>query len=74
MFREADGKVYCASSDLINQETSYVYNPHYIIAAKQEDNTIYLDMLSDSVGEVQPDIKRLTLEITDSGYRLPAAY
>lgn len=74
MFREADGKVYCASSDLINQETSYVYNPHYIIAAKQDGNTIYLDMLSDSVGEVQPDIKRLTLEITDSGYRLPAAY
>ena len=74
MFKEADGKVWCAASDLITQETSYVYNPHYIIAAKQEGNIVYLDMLADSVGEIQPDIKRLTMEVTDSGYRLPAAY
>ena len=74
MFKEADGKVWCASSDLITQEASYVYNPHYIIAAKTEGNTVYLDMLADSVGEIQPDIKRLTMEITDNGYRLPSAY
>ena len=74
MFKEADGKVWCASGGLTTQETSYTYNPHYIIAAKQEGNTVYLDMLADSVGEIQPDIKRLTMELTDSGYRLPAAY
>ena len=74
MFREAEGSVWCAASDLNTQEASYSYNPHYIIAAEQKDNIVYLDMLSDSVGEVQPDIKRLTMEVTDKGYRLPSAY
>ncbi|MBR2676884.1 MAG: hypothetical protein IKE28_08235 [Solobacterium sp.] len=74
MFREADGKVYCARSDMIAQETSSVYNPRYIIAAEEREGTIYLDMLADSIGEVQPDIKRLTMVKTDNGYRLPAAY
>ncbi len=74
MFKEADGHVYCAKSDLNAQETSYTYNTHYIIAAEQIDNIIYIDMLSDSVGEVQPDIKRLTMQRTENGYRLPSSY
>ena len=59
---------------MIAQETSSVYNPRYIIAAQERDGIIYLDMLADSLGEIQPDIKRLTMAKTDSGYRLPAAY
>ena len=74
MFKEANGNVYCARSDMIAQETSSVYNPRYIIAAQERDGIIYLDMLADSLGEIQPDIKRLTMAKTDSGYRLPAAY
>lgn len=74
MFQEADGKVYCAKSDLALQENSYVYDTHYIINAEKRDSIIYIDMLGDSVGEVQPDIKRLTLAITEDGYRLPSAY
>ena len=74
MFKEADGSVWCAASDLNTQEPSYTYNPHYIIAAKEEGNTVYMDMLADSVGEIQPDIKRLTMERTENGYRLPSAY
>ncbi|MBQ9327001.1 MAG: hypothetical protein IJ225_00500 [Solobacterium sp.] len=74
MFKEADGKVYCAKGDLAHQESSSAYDPHYIIAAEEVDNVIYLDMLSRSIGEVQPDIKRLTLERTEQGYRLPSAY
>ncbi len=74
MFKEEGGKVYCAKSDMIAQETSSIYNPHYIIAAEERDGTIYMDMLSDSLGEIQPDIKRLTMVRTENGYRLPSAY
>ena len=74
MFKEVDGKVVCARSEMIEQESSSIYNPHYIIAAEERDGIVYLDMLSDSLNEVQPDIKRLTLAITENGYRLPAAY
>ena len=74
MFKESNGAVYCAKSDMIAQESSSIYNPHYIIAAEERDGIIYLDMLSDSVNEVQPDIKRLTMAVTPDGYRLPAAY
>jgi len=74
MFKEVNGKVVCARSEMIEQESSSIYNPHYIIAAEERDGIVYLDMLSDSLNEVQPDIKRLTLAITENGYRLPAAY
>ena len=74
MFKEINGKVCCAKSEMIAQESSSIYDPHYIIAAEERDGIVYLDMLSDSIQEVQPDIKRLTLAKTDSGYRLPAAY
>ncbi|MBR3203231.1 MAG: hypothetical protein IKF60_06560 [Solobacterium sp.] len=74
MFKEVNGKVVCARSEMIEQESSSIYNPHYIIAAEERDGIVYLDMLSDFLNEVQPDIKRLTLAITENGYRLPAAY
>lgn len=74
MFKELNGKVYCADSEMIAQNSSSIYNPHYIIAAEEKDGIVYLDMLSDSVNEIQPDIKRLTMAVTENGYRLPAAY
>lgn len=74
MFKEDSGKLYCAKSDLAVQDPSYSYNTHYIIAAEEKDGMVYLDMLGDNMGEVQPDIKRLTMQWTDNGYRLPSAY
>lgn len=74
MFKEADGAVYCAKSEMIAQESSMTYDPHYIINAEERDGTVYMDMLSQALGTIQPDIKRLTMEKISEGYRLPSAY
>ena len=74
MFREENGTVYCAKSEMMAQQNSSSYNTHYIIAAEKKDQTVAIDLLSESMGEVQPNIRRLTLAETENGYRLPCAY
>lgn len=74
IYKEIDGKLYVADSGMIHQGSSYTYEPSYIIAAEERDGTVYVDMLSSSLGELQSTIKRLTLTVTDNGYRLPSAF
>ena len=74
MFKEQDGKVYCAKSEMTAQQNSSIYNTHYILAAEKKDQMVLIDLLAESTGEIQPNIRRLTLAETDRGYRLPCAY
>lgn len=73
-FLEQDGKLYCAETILTEQKSSYSINPNYIIAAKETDGTVKLDMLADVNGEVQPIIHRVQLARIDDGFRLPEVY
>ncbi len=75
MFKEVDGVVCCAESEMTIQPNSNSYNTHYIIAAEEIDSHVAIDLLTtSSTGEVQPNIRRIYLEHTPDGYRLPSAY
>ena len=75
MFKEIDGVVCCADSEMTIQPNASSYNTHYIIAAEEVNNTVAIDLLTtSSTGEVQPNIRRIYLDHTPQGYRLPSAY
>lgn len=75
MFKEIDGAVFCAESEMTIQPSSNSYNIHYIIAAEDLEDKIIIDILTTSnTGEIQPDIRRIYLVRTKDGYRLPSAY
>ena len=75
MFKEIDGKVCCAESEMTIQPSANSYNVHYIIAAEEAEDKVSLDILTNSnTGEIQPNIRRLYLAKTPEGYRLPSAY
>ncbi len=73
-FLEQNGKLYCADTIISEQKSSYSLNPSYIIAAKEDNGIIQLDMLADVNGEVQPIIHRVQLARIDGGFRLPEVY
>lgn len=73
-FMEQNGKLYCAETILTEQKSSYAINPSYIIAAKEDNNIVQLDMLADVNETVQPIIHRVQLARIDGGFRLPEVY
>ena len=75
MFKEIDGVVCCAESEMTIQPNSSSYNTHYIIAVEENNNSVAIDLLTNSsTGEIQPNIRRIYLDHTPQGYRLPSAY
>ncbi len=74
-FKEINGKLYCAETDLAPSESYFVYEPSYILAAENsDDNTVNIDLLASVMGEIQPNIRQISLKLTDNGYRLVTAY
>lgn len=74
-FKEINGKLYCAETDLAPSESAFMYEPSYILAAeKNDDNTVTIDLLASVMGEIQPNIRKISMAETENGYRLVSLY
>ncbi|NCB32280.1 MAG: hypothetical protein EOM64_00105 [Erysipelotrichia bacterium] len=73
VFKEIDGKLCCIETELMDR-TYPVYNTSKIINAVEDDNSVFLDILTIINQQDQPEIKRIVMVKTDQGYRLPQNY
>ena len=72
VYKESNGKLYCLGSE-VTPLVSYTYAPEYIIAVKDENGTVKVNLLTKVMDNIIEDIKEVTLQETENGYRLASA-
>ncbi|MBR3126915.1 MAG: hypothetical protein IKF35_01520 [Solobacterium sp.] len=72
VYKEENGRLYVLPSELVRRE-GLTYHPEYIIAAQENGDELWIDLLASQYGQLQPVVYRLVLKQTEAGYRLPAA-
>lgn len=72
LFLEKNGQLYCAEVDIFSPFTND-YDTSRIIATKEEGDFLYIDILMNRYGQLEPTIYRLVLVSTEEGYRFPTA-
>ncbi len=70
IFREEGGQLYCLATDVTFAFYSQ-YEPSTIIAAKEENGLVTLNMLTSVMGNLQPEIKEVRIQRTENGFVLP---
>ncbi len=74
VFKMIDDELYCAESDLAIPTTTFSYASDYIIASVEYDGVVTLNLLYRMMDTVQPQIRTITIQMTEDGYRLPNAW
>ena len=72
VYKEVNGKLYCIGAE-VTPIVSYQYAPEYIIYVKDENGIIKVNLLTKVMDTILPDIKEITLQETENGYRLAYA-
>ena len=72
VYKEVNGKLYCIGAE-VTPIVSYQYAPEYIIYVKDENGIIKVNLLTKVMDTILPDIKEITLQETENGYRLAFA-
>ena len=70
VYKEEGGKLYCIESDVTYAFTPD-YEPAYIIAAKEDNGLVTLNLLTSVMGNLQPEVKEVILRRTEYGFILP---
>lgn len=73
IFKEIDGKLYCYETDTTIAE-SLPYDTSRIIATKEENNNLLIDLVITFDQDVSNELQRIILVKTENGYRLNNTY
>ena len=72
IYKELDGKLYCLPTEITPLNLNQ-YDIGYIIAVRETEDRVTINLLTSVMNQVQPEVKEIHLLPTAEGYRLVAA-